>query len=198
MLMLVKENLVQMPRGEQPAEADWGQAAVLYWYQGDDGEGYPALEQSPLRGLLDSANHVLPRVANYLQKAKKYLGKGEYDSCLMECRKTLEQMCRECGVQDQGLGRALRELNEGGIIDRRMLDWAIKTKELVGKVVHATGREVDKETATIVFELVEVMVLYVFVLPKKYGRLLKCLGAKEDDDGSEWGSPDISPDAVGE
>jgi len=169
--MLTEQGLVQMPGGDVPEEADWGDTGVLYCFSqsGYAYEGSPLLEtivESPLRDLWDPG--IPENVRKPLQEANTCLNSKAYDSCAVQCRKAIEAICHAKNCVKGSLRDKLKELCEQSIIDSKLLDWAGAIKVLGDRGAHPYRDEIGEEEAKFALEFAVEVARYVFVLNKKY------------------------------
>jgi len=83
-------------------------------------------------------------------------------------RRTLEGVCKEHGITEKVLGRALQKMHADGLIDGRLFEWAQELRALGNEGAHNTGRPVSREDAADALALCEAMLDYMYVLTAKF------------------------------
>ena len=121
----------------------------------------------------------IPRsVSVSLDEARGCLSSGFYTSSVVMSGRALEAIARHLQVFGPGgnrlmLGRGLRQLHESGKIDDRLFEWGKELQEHRNLAAHATDHVFEQEDAQDLFEFVNAICEYLFVLQDRYDRFIK-------------------------
>src|SRR5262245_37662197 len=108
------------------------------------------------------------RIRDGVIEAQKCYEAGAFLATAVMVRRAIEGFCAENGVRNKTLHRALQDLVERDVIDRRLLEWADGLRILGNVGAHFTEDVVTKQDASDALELVEAMMDYVYVFSVKF------------------------------
>jgi len=152
-----KYSLGKCPRCSRPillAQTDWGRGWVdLY-------QLYPAQQK---------INHGLPQSirTTYTEALGCYKSKAYIATAIM-CRKTLEGICAEHGIQERNLSTSLRKMKEIGVIESRLFEWADALRLEGNDAAHNVSASVSPEDARDLLEFTNALLEYVFTFRDKF------------------------------
>lgn len=121
----------------------------------------------PLRRAVSGLPESLRRA---FDSAASCLDTGNYDACLVMCRKCLDGVCALLGAGDKNLKESLKKLRESREIDGRLLTWANQLRLTGNEAAHDLDSEVSREDARDSLEFVEAILLYTFTLKHRFSR----------------------------
>lgn len=116
----------------------------------------------------------LPRgVAVALEESRKCFKAKAYTGCVVMCGKALEGLCVEHKMKHRVLGKALNNLLQKGIIDKRIFDWGDEIRKHRNIGAHFSEEKISKEDAKDLLDFTEAICDYVFVLTEKFDDFMK-------------------------
>ncbi|TDB71129.1 DUF4145 domain-containing protein [Micromonospora sp. KC723] len=83
-------------------------------------------------------------------------------------RRTLEGICRDNGIEDRNLASALVKMEEEGLIDRTIAQWAKHLRLLGNQGAHFTGSPISREDANGALTFTEALLDQIYVLIKRF------------------------------
>ncbi len=121
---------------------------------------------------------IPPGVLVSLDEARGCLSSGFYTASVVMSGRALEAAARHFQVLQTGgdrfmLGRGLKQLYESGKIDDRLLEWGKELQEHRNLAAHATDHIFEQADAQDLFEFVNAICEYLFVLQDRYDRFIK-------------------------
>jgi hypothetical protein len=129
-----------------------------------------------------------------LSEARGCLGGGFYTASVVMCGRALEAIGRHFHVSSENgkpdrlmLGRGLEQLHNSGKIDQRLYQWGKELQEHRNLAAHATGHSFQKNDAEDLFEFLNAICEYLFVLQDRYDRFIR---RKEDRKKAKEGKTD--------
>lgn len=93
---------------------------------------------------------------------------GNFESCVVMCRKCLEAMCVFLGAQNGVLAERLRSLRDSGRIESRLYEWADELRLVGNGAAHDVDIRILKQDAVDSLYFVEAILLYVFALDQRF------------------------------
>jgi hypothetical protein len=93
---------------------------------------------------------------------------GLYEPCVIMCRKTLEAICVEFEIKKGDLKSRLLLLEKNGIIDQKLLSWSDELRMIGNDAAHDMNIVIEKVDAQDAIEFLDAIMLYVFLLDKKF------------------------------
>lgn len=91
-----------------------------------------------------------------------------YTATLVMVRRTLEGVCSGHGVTAKPLFKALADMQDKGLIEGRLLDWAQELRVLGNEAAHFTGKSVSRQDAQDALELAEALMDYLYVFTARF------------------------------
>jgi Domain of unknown function (DUF4145) len=102
------------------------------------------------------------------EEAKTCLDAKAYAACAVMTRRTLEGTCKELGVKEKNLAKALKGLQAKGLIDGMLAEWAKALRVAGNRGAHFTGEPVSREDAENSLAFTEALLDHVYVLRKRF------------------------------
>jgi hypothetical protein len=122
---------------------------------------------------------AIPRgVRVSLDEARGSLSSGYYTASVVMSGRALEAIARHFHVPSSDrdrmmLGRGLQQLHSTGKIDDRLFEWGKELQEHRNLAAHPTDHVFEQEDAQDLFEFVNAICEYLFVLQDRYDRFIK-------------------------
>ncbi|MFG1605685.1 DUF4145 domain-containing protein [Actinoplanes sp. NPDC049265] len=91
-----------------------------------------------------------------------------YRAAVVMVRRALEGVCVDHGVRERDLSRSLTTLNEQGMIEGRLLEWAQGLRVLGNAGAHYSDSSVGRQDAEDALDLCEALLDYVYVFSNKF------------------------------
>ena len=111
----------------------------------------------------------LPRtIAKPYQNAVRSYEVGLYEPCVIMCRKCLEALCHQHGINKGNLKTKLSTLKERGLIDTKLHSWTDGLRLVGNDAAHEFDIQIDQQDARDALNFVEAAVSYIFLLEKKF------------------------------
>lgn len=122
---------------------------------------YPSSDRRGIPGLPEPARRTY-------ESAQSCFMTGNFEPCVLMCRKCLEAICTSLGVQEGTLAKRLRALKESGRIETRLYDWADQLRLVGNEAAHGLDGRLTKQDAVDGLDFVEAILQYVFVLDRRF------------------------------
>ncbi|MCS6320219.1 MAG: DUF4145 domain-containing protein [Nitrospira sp.] len=119
-------------------------------------------------------------VRTSLEEAKLCFKARAYAACAVMCGRSLEGISRHHSTKSQYLAGGLKELQERGIIDGRLFEWAEELKKSRNIGAHATGEKVSKQDARDLLDFTNAICEYIFVLTEQFQKFMERRTAQLD------------------
>jgi len=103
-----------------------------------------------------------------LTSARSCFDTGNYEPCVIMCRKCIEAVCIFLGAQEGSLAARLRRLRDSGHIETRLFVWAEELRLVGNDAAHEMNMSISKQDAFDSLEFVEAILLYVFALDERF------------------------------
>lgn len=91
-----------------------------------------------------------------------------YTATAIMCRKALEGICVEHGVQERNLSQSLAQMRDKGIIEKRLFDWADALRISGNEAAHDVHVTVSAEDARDILDFTNALTEYVFTFRDKF------------------------------
>ncbi len=111
---------------------------------------------------------IPPALRREWEEAKVCFDAKAYAACAVMTRRTLEGTCKELGVKEKNLSRALKKLKEKGLIDGVLAEWAKALRLAGNRGAHFSGEVVSREDAENALAFTEALLDHVYVLRKRF------------------------------
>jgi hypothetical protein len=121
----------------------------------------------PNPGIRLSPNLPRPIQQSHLEAQACFRAKAFTATAIM-CRKTLEGLCAEHGVQAKSLVGALKELRDRGVIENRLFDWADALRIVGNEAAHDVTVTVAADDARDTLEFTNALLEYVFTFRDRF------------------------------
>lgn len=119
------------------------------------------------------------------KEARSCFGSAAYTATVVMVRRTLEGVCAENGVKKQPLIKALQQMQNDGLIEGRLLEWAEELRVLGNDGAHFTGRRVSREDAQDALALAEALLDYLYVFSAQFAEFKKRRNERNSSHGDE-------------
>ena len=96
------------------------------------------------------------------------------------CRKTLEGLCSEHGIETRNLSQSLKTLRDRQIIEARLFEWAEALRTLGNEAAHGVGNSISREDAQDTLDFTEALVQYVFTYQDQFNSFKARRDARRD------------------
>ncbi|SRR6266851_1205247 len=117
--------------------------------------------------------HIPDLVSTSLEEANACFKARAFSACAVMCGRSLEGICRHFETKSKYLGEGLKELRDRGIIDGRLLQWAVELQKSRNLSAHATGEKFTKVDAQDLLDFKNAICEYTFVLTAKFDEFMK-------------------------
>ncbi len=119
-------------------------------------------------------NQSFPRpIKNTYQEALLCYKAKAYTASVIMCRKTLEEICKEHGINSKkDLYTDLRKMKEKGIIESRLFEWAEALRNLGNEAAH-DNVTISSQDAKDIIEFTNALLEYVFTFNDKFNEFNK-------------------------
>ena len=122
---------------------------------------YPTIGRRGIPGLPEPARRTY-------SSAQSCFETGNYEPCVLMCRKCLEAMCVFLGVEEGTLASRLRQLRDSGRIEARLCSWAEGLRLVGNDAAHDLHLCISKQDALDSLDFVEAILLYAFALDQRF------------------------------
>jgi hypothetical protein len=123
---------------------------------------YPPAERREL-GLAVPEN-----IQNAFKEAVLCFKAKAYTASAIMCRKTLEGLCDAHGAKKGTLAKRLEKLQEEGIIESRLFEWAEALRNLGNEAAHEVDLQTSRQDCEDILEFTEALAQYVFTYRDKF------------------------------
>jgi len=103
---------------------------------------------------------------------------GLYEPCAIMCRKCLEAICHEASATGRNLFQRLKSLQEGGVVDGKLLEWADGLRIVGNDAAHDLEMLIGKNDARDALQFVEAILMYIFILGRRFEEFQKRRASK--------------------
>ena len=153
------------------------------WAREDYGGGFhqddrPVLVYPAPRRLSSAVPASLRREWN---EARTCFDAKAYAACVVMVRRTLEGTCRELGVGERTLHKALARLKADGHIDTMLAEWADALRVIGNQGAHYTGDVVSREDAEDSLAFAEALLDYLYALRNRFEEFKARRSSREGD-----------------
>jgi hypothetical protein len=111
-------------------------------------------------------------VAHAYEQAVRAFQAGLYEPCAIMCRKCIEALCVELQASGRDLKGRLADLEKKGAIDSKLYKWADQLRVVGNDAAHDIRIVIDRDDARDALDFVEAIMLYAFILTKKFESFL--------------------------
>lgn len=121
---------------------------------------FPSPDRRSIPGLPESARRTYA-------SAQSCFETGNFEPCVVMCRKCLEAVCEFLGAQNGSLAERLRRLRDSGRIEARLYEWADELRLVGNDAAHELDIRISKQDAFDSLDFVEAILLYIFALDQR-------------------------------
>jgi Domain of unknown function (DUF4145) len=120
------------------------------------------------------ANAAIPEALRLEHlEARRCFRNGAFTATVVMVRRTLEGVCVEHGINDTPLVKALKRMQDTGLIEGRLVEWAQALRVLGNEAAHFTGTRVALEDAQDALALAEAILNYMYVFTEQFNEFMK-------------------------
>ena len=127
---------------------------------------YPRQTKLSVAGLPDVVRRAY-------ESASSCFETGNYEPCVIMCRKCLEALSTLLGETKGSLQKRLGRLRDTGTIEAKLYSWANELRLIGNEAAHDLHLHISKGDARDSLEFLEALLLYVFVLDSRFQRFKK-------------------------
>jgi hypothetical protein len=103
-----------------------------------------------------------------MEEAQRCLDAFAYTAAAIMARRALEVLAAEFQIKERSLAKAVAKLRDGKHIDERLFTWADELRLAGNHAAHEVTQGTDEQTARDMFQLVEAILDYVYVIQARY------------------------------
>ena len=119
-------------------------------------------------------NPLFPeQIRNAYQEALFCFKAKAFTASTIMCRKTLEGICDVHGISSGNLKSRLKKMNEKGIIEARLFEWAEALRISGNEAAHDVKITISKYDAKDIIEFTDALLEYVFTFNDKFNEFKK-------------------------
>jgi hypothetical protein len=96
-----------------------------------------------------------------------------YEATAVMVRRVLEGTCKENGVAERVLAASLKKLQENGLIDSTIGEWANALRLVGNEGAHYTGKQVSRVDAEDALAFAEALLDHIYVLRQRFEEFAK-------------------------
>lgn len=108
-----------------------------------------------------------PLKSSYQEALQCFKARAFTASAIM-CRKTVEGICDEHGIEPGRLKNRLEKMKENGIIENRLFEWAEVLRDSGNKAAHEINITISRQDASDIIDFTDALLEYVFTLNDKF------------------------------
>ena len=108
------------------------------------------------------------RVRRSFLSAQSCFDTGNFEPCVVMCRKCLKTLCVCLGAQNGSLASRLRKLRDSGIIVPQLYEWADALRLVGNDAAHDLDICISKQDAVDSLDFVEAILMYIFTLDQRF------------------------------
>lgn len=138
---------------------------VQEWQLGEDDLTEPERLYPPSRAMSIDGAPIEVRDA-YEEAVRTFEHADAPSATAAMCRKAIEMLCNEQGASGRDLGSKLKKLNDLGVIDGLLTDWATQLRFVGNDAVH--GDSVKRQDAQDALEFTGAILTYVYTYKKSF------------------------------
>ncbi|GAB3884784.1 DUF4145 domain-containing protein [Microbispora bryophytorum] len=129
------------------------------------------------------------KIRKELAEATQCFHAGQYTATAVMVRRVIEGVCRSHNATGT-LFKALDNLYDRGLIDKRLLEWAHELRAIGNDGAHFGGKAITREDAEDALTLAEAVLNYMYVFTKQYEEFKqrRAKSAPSSEEGTPEGS----------
>jgi hypothetical protein len=122
---------------------------------------FPALQSRLPEG-------IPPTIAAAYSEIQKCFRASAFTAAAIMCRKTLEGVCAEHGVQERNLAASLRAMKDSGAIENRLFEWADALRISGNEAAHSVELTTTPEDARDLLDFTTALIEYLFTFRDRF------------------------------
>lgn len=103
-----------------------------------------------------------PAIRTAFEEACSCYRVGAYTASAIMCRKTIEGICAEHGINERNLSASLRKMRDDGLIDERLFEWSDALRAIGNEAAHGVGITISQPDAKDTLEFANAILDYIF------------------------------------
>lgn len=96
-----------------------------------------------------------------------------YTASAIMCRKTIEGVCAEHGVEERNLSISLKKMKENGLIDERLYEWSDALRLVGNEAAHGVTTSITQPDAKDMIEFTNAILDYLFSYRDRFEQFKK-------------------------
>ena len=130
-------------------------------------------EISPAAQVFPAPERPLSRsvpqpIRECFQEARDCLRTHAHTATALMCRRTLEAVAKDHGVEEANLATAIRAMREQGIIEARLFEWAEALRLVGNEAAHDVNRLIHGQDAQDVVEFTNALLEYLYTFRDQF------------------------------
>lgn len=117
--------------------------------------------------------NIPPAVAYAFTEAQTCFRARAYTACALMCRRSLESIAADHFIKASNLAGALREMQQKGIVEKRLFEWADALRTVGNEAAHDVDRPISAEDATDTLDFTRALIEYVYAYQEKFAAFQK-------------------------
>ncbi|MDO9310496.1 MAG: DUF4145 domain-containing protein [Nitrosomonas sp.] len=166
-----KITLLNCPRCQHATVVEEIEKWSGYW------TGPITVYPSTISGLSDL---VPDNLRNSFNESASCFNAGSFNASAIMCRRTLEGLCLELGINERNLSLSLKTLGEMGYIEGSLIDWADALRIVGNEAAHNLNINISSLDAKDLLEFTEAILDYIYVFKKKFSEFKARRDAKKN------------------
>lgn len=134
---------------------------------------FPVLERPLSRSVPES-------IRECFQEARDCHRALAHTATALMCRRTMEAIAKDHGVEERNLAASLKTMRDRGIIENRLFDWAEALRLVGNEAAHQVDRSVHGQDAQDVLEFTNALLEYLYTFRDRFDAFQKRRAERED------------------
>lgn len=147
--------------------------------------GVPIETKKVLYPSIDTSLKRLPHGVREAFQASLKVRHIDGAVCAIAIRRTLEKMCKDKNAEGKGLYNKLKFLSENGTIPPILDEMSNIIKDIGNEAAHADDIEFDDVVISSLIRFTEIILEYVYVLPKEIKRIQFDMSSRKEEKEAE-------------
>ena len=157
-------------------------APFVLYHEWDPDPAEPSWTQSYPSPGRTFQRDVPKTVRDAFDEGQKARQNGLWTAAAIMARRTVEAVCYEHNYRARTLVDNLRKMRDDAVIDKRLYEWSSLVKDLGNEGAHDLQRSISREDATEALGFAEALVDYLYVIRKRYDRIVRRRRERDEDD----------------
>jgi hypothetical protein len=107
------------------------------------------------------------------QEARECFRAHAHTATALMCRRTLEAIAKDHGVEERNLASSLNSMRDRGIIENRLFDWGEALRLVGNEAAHQVDRAVHGQDAQDVLEFTNALLEYLYTFRDRFDAFQK-------------------------